>query len=137
DVVYLAPMALALERLAQPLAFPELQQWLDTPPAVNGQHYQPLEQYLHAIRRARGKLEPHSLGYLHGDCHSRNVMLTHDLGEARFVDIETLSTAQDYLVDYGLLLEDVAIYQSLPYADERGRVTWDEIVVEPTEGDPE
>ena len=37
DVVYLAPMALALERLAQPLAFPELQAWLDQSPAVNGQ----------------------------------------------------------------------------------------------------
>jgi hypothetical protein len=127
DVVYLAPMALALERLAQPLAFPELQQWLDTPPVVNGQHYQPLEQYLHAIRRARAGLEPHSLGYLHGDCHSRNVMLTRDLSEARFVDIETLTSAQDYIVDYGLLLEDVAIYQSLPYGAERGRVSWDEI----------
>jgi hypothetical protein len=127
DVVYLAPMALALEQLAQPLAFPELQQWLDAPPVVNGQHYQPLEQYLHAIRRARARLEPRSLGYLHGDCHSRNVMLTRDLSEARFVDIETLATAQDYVVDYGLLLEDVAIYQSLPYGAERGRVSWDEI----------
>src|SRR5579859_5301465 len=50
DVVYLAPMALALERLAQPQAFPELQQWLDHPPLVNTQRYQPLGHYLHTIR---------------------------------------------------------------------------------------
>ena len=137
DVVYLAPMALALERLAQPLAFPELQAWLDTPPVVNGQHYQPLEHYLHAIRRERARLEPRSLGYLHGDCHSRNIMLTRDRGEARFVDIETLTTAQDYVVDYGLLLEDVAIYQSLPYAAERGRVSWDEITAGSSDNDPD
>jgi hypothetical protein len=128
DVIYLAPMAVALEQLAQPLAFPELQQWLTTPPLVNSQRYEPLEHYLHALRHAAAQLEPRSLGYLHGDCHSRNVMLTRDMGEARFVDIETLATAQDYVVDYGLLLEDVAIYQSLPYGSERGRISWDEIV---------
>jgi Rrf2 family nitric oxide-sensitive transcriptional repressor len=43
------------------------------------------------------------------------------------VDIETLANAEDYLVDYGLLLEDVAVYQSLPYGSERGRLEWDEI----------
>ena len=62
-------------------------------------------------------------------------MLTRDLGEARFVDIETLTTAQDYVVDYGLLLEDVAIYQSLPYGSERGRVSWDEIATGEMQGE--
>jgi hypothetical protein len=28
---------------------------------------------------------------------------------------ETLTSAEDYVVDYGLLLEDVALYQSLPH----------------------
>jgi hypothetical protein len=134
DVLYLSPIVLALEQLAQPLAFPELQQWLDRPPVVNSQRYQPLEQYLRTIRQAAAQLEPRSLGYLHGDCHSRNVMLTRDRGEARFVDIETLTTAQDYVVDYGLLIEDVAIYQSLPYGSERGRVSWDEIMTGQLEG---
>ncbi len=134
DVIYLAPIAVALERLAQPQAFPELEQWLEAPPVINGQRYLPLEHYLRAIRHAASRLEPRSLGYLHGDCHSRNVMLTRDLGEARFVDIETLATAHDYVEDYGLLIEDVAIYQSLPYGSERGRVSWDEIVSEQTVG---
>src|SRR5579859_457923 len=140
DVIYLAPIAVALERLAQPQAFPELLQWLDHPPLVNTQRYQPLGHYLHTIRRGATRLEPRTLGYLHGDCHSRNVMLTRELDEARFVDIETLSTAQDYVVDYGLLIEDVAIYQSLPYGSERGRVTWDDIVTgqtDPEEGEPQ
>ncbi len=134
DVIYLAPCAVALEQLAQPQAFPELGQWLAAPPVINGRRYQPLDHYLRVIRRAAAVgLEPRSLGYLHGDCHSRNVMLSHDLSAARFVDIETLATAQDYVADYGLLLEDVAIYQSLPYGAERGRVSWDEIVTAPRE----
>jgi hypothetical protein len=43
------------------------------------------------------------------------------------VDIETLTSSDDYVLDYGLLLEDVAVYQSLPYGSERGRLEWDEI----------
>ncbi|MEP7358557.1 MAG: hypothetical protein ABI847_15015, partial [Anaerolineales bacterium] len=127
DVIYLAPMAAALERLAQPLAFPELEQWLHEPLSINGLTYQPLSHYLSRLRQESPRLNPPSLGLIHGDCHSRNIMLSRDFSEARFVDIETLSSAQDYLVDYGLLLEDSALYQSLPYGEERGRVTWDEV----------
>jgi len=127
DVVYLAPMADALERLAQPQAFPELKQWLNGPLAANRRRYRPLDWYLHQLRRHEALLNPPSLGYVHGDCHSRNLMLSRDLAACRFVDIETLTSAEDYVVDYGLLLEDVALYQSLPYGGERGRMEWDEI----------
>jgi hypothetical protein len=135
DVIYLAPMAAALERLAQPMAFPELEHWLHEPLAVNGRAFQPLSHYLGLLHRQSPRLNPPSLGLVHGDCHSRNIMLSHDLSEARFVDIETLSSAQDYLVDYGLLLEDSALYQSLPYGEERGRVTWDEVAAGDSEPD--
>ena len=134
DIVYLAPMASALEKLAQPLAFPDLQGWLTASPVANSRRYERLDWYLRTLRHEAARLEPPSLGYLHGDCHSRNVMLSRDLSEARFVDIETLASAHDYIVDYGLLIEDVAIYQSLPYGTERGRVTWDEIVTGQSEG---
>ncbi len=127
DVVYLAPMADALERLAQPQAFPELKQWLGGPLAANRRRYRPLDWYLHQLRRYEAQLNPPSLGFVHGDCHSRNLMLSRDLTTCRFVDIETLTSAEDYVVDYGLLLEDVALYQSLPYGSERGRMEWDEI----------
>jgi hypothetical protein len=127
DVVYLAPMAEALERLAQPQAFPELKQWLNGPLSANRRRYRPLDWYLHQLRRREALLNPPSLGFVHGDCHSRNLMLSRDLDTCRFVDIETLTSAEDYVVDYGLLLEDVALYQSLPYGSERGRMEWDEI----------
>jgi hypothetical protein len=127
DVVYLAPMAEALERLAQPHAFPELKQWLNGPLRANRRRYRPLDWYLHQLRRHEARLNPPSLGFTHGDCHSRNLMLSRDFELCKFVDIETLASAEDYVVDYGLLLEDVAVYQSLPYGSERGRVEWDEI----------
>jgi hypothetical protein len=127
DVVYLAPMAGVLERLAQPLAFPELKQWLDGPLSANRRRYRPLDWYLHQLRRHEAQLSPPSLGFVHGDCHSRNLMLSRDLAQCKFVDIETLAGAEDYVVDYGLLLEDVAVYQSLPYGSERGRLEWDDI----------
>jgi hypothetical protein len=120
-------MADALERLAQPAAFPELKQWLGGPLAANRRRYRPLDWYLHQLRRHEAQLNPPSLGYVHGDCHSRNLILSRDFSACRFVDIETLSSAEDYVVDYGLLLEDVALYQSLPYGSERGRMEWDEI----------
>ena len=136
DVIYLSPMAAALERLAQPLAFPELEQWLHEPLLVNGETFQPLSHYLGLLRQQSPRLNPPSLSLIHGDCHSRNLMLSRDFSEARFVDIETLASAQDYLVDYGLLLEDSALYQSLPYGSERGRVTWDEVAAGDQAADP-
>jgi hypothetical protein len=127
DVIYLTPMAAALEIVAQPQAFPELQAWLGGALTANRRRYRPPAWYLQQLRRHADRLTPPSLGYAHGDCHSRNLMLSRDNAECKFVDIETLTSAEDYLVDYGLLLEDVAVYQSLPYGAERGRLEWDEI----------
>lgn len=127
EVVYLAPMTQALERLAQPSAFPELRHWLTDSLSINGRKYRRLDWYLLQLRRHEAVLNPASLGYVHGDCHSRNLMLSRDFSLAKFVDIETLSSADDYIVDYGLLIEDIAVYQSLPYGSERGRVGWEDI----------
>lgn len=129
EVVYLAPMTQALERLAQPSAFPELRNWLTDTLAINGRKYRRLDWYLLQLRRHETALNPASLGYVHGDCHSRNIMLNRALDEAKFVDIETLSSSDDYIVDYGLLIEDIAVYQSLPYGSERGRVGWEDIEI--------
>jgi hypothetical protein len=132
DVVYLAPMTQALERLAQPSAFPELRHWLTDTLLINNRKYRRLDWYLLQLRRHEAVLNPASLGFVHGDCHSRNLMLSRDYALAKFVDIETLSSADDYIVDYGLLIEDIAVYQSLPYGSERGRVSWDDIELSQT-----
>ena len=129
EVVYLAPMTMALERLAQPSAFPELRQWLTGTLVINQRRHRRLDWSLAQLRRHEAVLNPASLGYVHGDCHSRNLMLSRDLTLAKFVDIETLSSADDYVVDYGLLIEDIAVYQSLPYGSERGRVGWEDIEI--------
>ncbi len=127
DSIYLTPMADCRERLGHPLAFPELKQWLDGSLTVNEQTYKKLDGYLSQLRRAETRLRPPMLGYAHGDCHTRNLMLTRDRAQAKLVDIDTLTHAEDYVVDFGLLIEDAVVYQSLPYGNEPGRLTWDDI----------
>lgn len=127
DLSYLSPMANCLNQLCQPGAFPELKQWLIGSVEVNNSSYKPLDWYLKHLARFEQRLRPPTMGYAHGDCHSRNLMLNRDFTSARFVDIDTLTSAEDYIVDYGLLVEDVVVYQSLPYGDEAGRLNWDEI----------
>ena len=124
---YLAPMVRSLNHLSQPGAFPELKQWLEGPLEVNGWAYKRPEWYFKQLARYELRLRPPTLSYIHGDCHSRNLMLTHTFGQARFVDIDTLTSGEDYLLDYGLLLEDLLVYQALPYADEPGQIPWDAI----------
>jgi hypothetical protein len=129
DAIYLTPMAECRERLGHPLAFPELKQWLDGSLTVNGQTYKKLDWYLGQLRRNEARLRPPTLGYAHGDCHTRNLMLTRDRTQAKLVDIDTLTHAEDFVVDYGLLIEDAVVYQSLPYGNEPGRLMWDDIQI--------
>jgi hypothetical protein len=124
---YLAPMVSSLNRLCQPSAYPELAAWLAKGMQANGRRYEPFDAYFRVLARFDDRLQPPALGHAHGDCHSRNLMLNAGLEEARLVDIETLAPAEDYLVDYGLLLEDLAVYQSLPYGAEPGRLEWADI----------
>lgn len=122
---YITPITTCLERLCQPKAFPELKQWLEGTLLINELAHKKFDTYLTQLRRHETQLRPPRLGYVHGDCHSRNLMLTRDYARAKFVDIDTLTNAEDYILDYGLLLEDVAVYQALPYGSERGRLEWD------------
>lgn len=127
DISYLTPMADCLNQLCQPGAFPKLKQWLEGTLEINGWTYKPLDRYLKHLARYEQRLRPLTMGYAHGDCHSRNLMLNQDYASAMFVDIETLTSAEDYIVDYGLLIEDAVVYQSLPYGEEAGRLNWDDI----------
>ncbi|MBI5712281.1 MAG: hypothetical protein HZC38_02470 [Chloroflexi bacterium] len=124
---HLTDMLGCITKLCQPTAFPELKQWLEGTIEVNGWTYKPLSWYLKKLSKHEQRLHPPSLGYAHCDCHSRNLMLNRDFSSAMFVDIDTLTSTEDYISDYGVLIEDVALYQSLPYGDEEGRLEWEDI----------
>jgi len=127
SVIYLTTMSNCLNRLCQPQAFPELKQWLEGSLEANDRTYKSINWYLKQLSHFEERLNPLALSYSHGDCHSRNIMLNQECTEAKFVDIDTLTNTEDYIIDYGLLIEDLAVYQSLPYYDDPGRLEWDEI----------
>ncbi|HLF25663.1 MAG TPA: hypothetical protein VJG32_04955 [Anaerolineae bacterium] len=127
NVIYLTPLVNCLNRLCQPLAFPELKQWVEGTLEANGWTYKKFDWYLRRLSQFEPRLRPAGLGYLHGDCHSRNLMLNRSLTQAKFVDIETLSKAEDYVIDYGLLIEDIAVYQSLRPFREHGQLALERV----------
>jgi len=124
---YLTPISDSIRQICHPLAFPEIKPWLDRPFKVNGHSYEKLDFYVKQLKRFEQRLQFSKAGYVHGDCHSRNIMLGDDLSSAVFVDIDTLSSSDDYMVDYGLLFEDVMIYQSLPRGDNVRQLDWNTI----------
>jgi hypothetical protein len=126
--LYLNPIAEALNRLCEPGAFPELKPCVENGVESNGWRYHNLNLYLAQLARHADRLTPPAIGAVHGDCHSRNLMIDSGLKWVKFVDIETLSYADDYLADYGLLIEDVALYRYLPRGQRPNCLTSDEIV---------
>jgi thiamine kinase-like enzyme len=116
DNEYLAPLHRQWGALSHN-AFPRLRQLMYGDFRVNDQPFKVLGHYLSALRQAQAKLrrDNHSLsasrlGLVHGDCHSRNLMLN-DAGDLKFIDLESLEDAQDYLRDYAILFEDVGMYR--------------------------
>lgn len=137
DRLYILPITERLDRLCQQSAFPALRPFVEGRFESNGRHYKKARSYLGALRAFERKLRPPLIGMIHGDCHSRNVMLSMDLRSAKFVDLEGLTLDEDYLVDYAILLEDVAFYRLLPHKDYRGRISWDDIQTNPPGGKPD
>ncbi len=123
DRLYLMPITECLDSLCDVSNFPTLKPYVDEGFVANGRPYKRLIAYLNGLKSYEGKLlRPPVLSRIHGDAHSRNIMLSHDLHSAKFVDVESLSDNQDYLADYALLLEDVAFYRLLPCNDPKQRV---------------
>jgi len=129
--LYLNPIAEALNRVCESSAFPELKPYVENGFESNGWRYHNVNAYLTKLQRHAATLTPPAIGAVHGDCHSRNLMIDSALSRVKFVDIETLNYTDDYLTDYGLLIEDVALYRYLPRGQRPNCLTSDEIVTRP------
>ncbi len=129
--LYLTPITEALNRVCEAGAFPELKPYLENGFEGNGWRYHDLNTYLAKLQWHAAALAPPAIGTVHGDCHSRNLMIDVALSRLKFVDLETLSYIDDYLADYGLLLEDVALYRYLPRGQRPNCLSRDEIVTAP------
>lgn len=134
--LYYVPITESIERLCNVAAYPNLKRYLTSRFVSNGWRYRHFNSYLDALRRHADKLHPPVIGLVHGDCHSRNLMLDDTQKHLKFVDLEMFRDDDDYLVDYALLLEDVAIYLYLPHVHQPRGLLLEEIEVLP-EQDPQ
>ncbi|MBF6589048.1 MAG: phosphotransferase [Ktedonobacterales bacterium] len=84
---------------------------------VSGQRFKGLDYYLGMLTRQAHALQPCALGLVHGDFHTRNIMLDRHCTSVKLIDLDKLSWSGDYLADLGNLLADVAIYRRLVEPD--------------------
>ncbi|RMF26679.1 MAG: hypothetical protein D6759_19165 [Chloroflexi bacterium] len=108
--LYVAPIETALNRLVR--RFPALKPWLRGF-YLGARRYPAIGHYLNKLRAYQAGLEVQTLMMVHGDAHSRNIMLTPDGQQIRLIDLDSLESHGDYVQDFGLLLEDVCIYRFL------------------------
>jgi hypothetical protein len=107
------------ERLTQaymPALEVDLVPW-NSKTGIDTQGYDPgfvgLKYCLATLQSAGDKLQPAMLGLIHGDLHSRNVMLDKEARVVRFIDMDKLRWSGDYAADLGLLLMDISMYRRI------------------------
>ncbi|MFI5272943.1 MAG: phosphotransferase family protein [Ktedonobacterales bacterium] len=108
--LYLAPIESKLNRAIA--SIPWLKNLVEGL-TVGDLRYRGLEQYLLAVSRHMGELQPRALGLTHGDLHPRNVMLDRNCTRIKLIDLDKLSWMGDYVSDLGNLLADVCIFRRL------------------------
>jgi hypothetical protein len=130
--LYLNPISEALNAVCEPNSLYELKSYIEIGFEANGCSYQRLNNYMVTLQQHAAILTPPAVSAVHGDCHSRNLMIDGPLGNIKFVDLETLTYTDDWVVDYGLLLEDVSLYRYLPRGQRPDALTTDEIAAAPS-----
>ncbi|MCX7853288.1 MAG: aminoglycoside phosphotransferase family protein [Caldilineales bacterium] len=110
--LYLGPMENAGILLSSrgPRLQLESQRW-----EYNGRTYHPLGHYLRVLNQNQHTriLRPPVIGLVHGDCHTRNIMIDQDSLRVIFIDLDHMSQNGDYIDDYAILLEDACLYRYL------------------------
>lgn len=127
--LYLNPLKNQVEQLSEPTAFPALKSFRLNGFEANNQLYRRLNSYLEMMRAYRRELAPTYRSMVHGDCHSRNLMISADLLKIKFIDLESVVNEEDYLADYALLIEDVAFYRFIHDTERASRLLLDEMQV--------
>jgi len=127
--LYLMPLSASIDCLCDTQSF-TLRAWVEEGFYANGLHYKRLMSYLNEIRKQEKLLRPSKLGRLHGDAHSRNLMLDAARQRVKFIDVESFATDQDYIMDYALLIEDLALYSYLPRGKKTAHIQPDQISVQ-------
>jgi hypothetical protein len=130
--LYLARLEEKLLECGQPEHFPVLKPWF------RGFHrgdrrYPSVEYYLNQLDRYKEQLQVRHLMLIHGDCHSRNIMLD-DNHHVKIIDIDKIDFYGDYIYDFAQLIEDIAVFQFLFMPDYLFRLPHESITF-PNSGD--
>lgn len=72
--------------------------------------FKPIAFYQKMLYLYADRLRPVMLMLMHGDCHSRNIMLDRDLRSMKFIDLDRIDYNGDYVIDLAMLMEDVALF---------------------------
>lgn len=110
--LYLSRLDRALIEMSRPEKFPRLKDffrgfWLDN------RRFASIETYQSHLYHHRDRLRPPCLMLMHGDCHSRNIMLDVCYEKIKLIDLDRLDPYGDYALDVALLIEDVALFRRL------------------------
>ncbi|HEX9068158.1 MAG TPA: phosphotransferase, partial [Ktedonobacterales bacterium] len=111
--------------------------WLKNPAEgwrINEERCRDITWYLTKINKYRDHLEPRYLGIIHGDLHARNVMLDRDCHQVKFIDLDHLAWAHDYMADVGMLLEYVLVTRRLADAEAPYGLRTSQIVIDERSG---
>ena len=107
--LYLSSVERSLIQMCRPDKFPHLKSWFRGF-KLGERKYPSIEHYLRKVERRKAKLRIPYLMLVHGDCHSRNIMLNESFTELRFIDLDHLDDDGDYISDLARLLEDISVF---------------------------
>lgn len=124
--LYLSRIETSLTELTHHNKFPLLKPWL-TGFMLDNRRFRSVEHYLNKVSGHSGILRVPYLMLVHGDLHSRNIMLDETLQKAKFIDLDQVTYDGDYISDMALLLEDVCIYRFLVDHEYRFRLDLNDV----------
>lgn len=74
-------------------------------------HFPGMEHYHNKLDRFRENLRVKHLMLVHGDCHTRNIMIDDCYERIKLIDLDRISKNGDYIQDISMLLEDIAVFR--------------------------
>ncbi len=110
--LYISRLEKKLVQMCHADKFPHLKTWLRGF-WLGERKYPSIEYYLRKLESQKARLKVPHLMLVHGDCHSRNIMLDAQLSQLKLIDLDHLDEDGDYIQDLALLLEDVAVFRFL------------------------
>ena len=70
-----------------------------------------LEYYHSKLDRFKERLRVKHLMLVHGDCHTRNIMIDDCFEQIKLIDLDKVSEHGDYIQDISMMLEDIAVFR--------------------------